>query len=118
MSKLEPQVGDRVTVTHDPTGNTLTGEVSHFRPSEIGGLVDLREFDFCLFSERGWRVTEVHERQKPKHGTFVKGVTRYGNQFRGVVYPEGVCGTFRDSLGTWVLETWKWEHLASWEVVQ
>ncbi|WP_313277002.1 hypothetical protein [Timonella senegalensis] len=116
MSKLEPQVGDRVTVTHDPTGNTLTGEVSNFRSGEIRGLVALREFDFWHFSERGWSVTEVHECPKPEPGTFVKGVDKGGDAFRGVVFSDGIDGV------VWGHEMWhpnvySWEEISTWEVI-
>ncbi|WP_019148819.1 hypothetical protein [Timonella senegalensis] len=114
MSKLEPQVGDKVTLTHKD-GATVTGVLGGLG---LDGLADWWVAHAGTFySKDGWSVTEVHERPKPEPGTFVKGVTKVGHPYLGVVCDGGVGGGFCNETGVWLSCTWEWSNIASWEVI-
>ena len=111
MSKLEPQVGDKVTLTHE-NGDTATIVATGTNGYGICGTSNYFSF------KEGWSVTEVHERPKPAPGTFVKGVTLSGYPFRAVVCGDyDVSGGYASGDG-WTCCLWGWGEFASWEVVQ
>lgn len=119
MSKLEPQVGDKVTLTHEQgfvvkgrlVDRAFTGDWERWTIQNVGKFHD----------DEGWSVTEIHERPKPEPGTFIKGVDVDGDQFVGIVGGElnehRVVGGFWAAYGYGGTNTWGWEDIREWEVI-
>lgn len=114
MSKLEPQVGDKVTLTHE-NGDTATIVATGTNGYGLCGTSNYFSF------KEGWSVTEVHERPKPEPGTFIKGVDVDGDPFVGVV--GGEMDDHRIMGGYWRGDEsggtvrWGWEDIREWEVI-
>lgn len=114
---LVPKVGDKVRLVHE------NGDEAAFT---VAGLCAYTEGDWSwlecatdttFYKMDGWSVAEIVERSKPPTGTLIQGVDTTGYEFKGfVTLHGGINGVVRDG-DDWVIASYRWNRVKSWEVV-